>query len=73
MEVSGCYICNIRVISLWRRHKKQVNEDVSMDSVNGVCDGLKTLQLDEVKVTWIQDNAKERLMERTLLRMLTIV
>ena len=46
--------------------KKQVNEDVSMDSVNGVCDGLKTLQLDEVKVTWIQDNAKERLMERTL-------
>ena len=46
--------------------KKQVNEDVSMDNVNGVCDGLKTLQLDEVKVTWIQDNAKERLMERTL-------
>ncbi|WP_417189130.1 hypothetical protein [Bacteroides sp.] len=46
--------------------KKQVNEDISMDSVNGVCDGLKTLQLDEVKVTWIQDNAKERLMERTL-------
>lgn len=37
-----------------------------MDSVNVVCDGLKTLQLDEVKVTWIQDNAKERLMERTL-------
>ena len=35
MEVSGCYICNIRVISLWRRHKKQVNEDVSMDNVNG--------------------------------------
>lgn len=31
--------------------KKQVNEDVSMDSVNGVCNGLKTLQLDEVKVT----------------------
>ena len=46
--------------------KKQVNEDVSMDNVNGVCDGLKTLQLDEVKVTWIQDNAKERLMERML-------
>lgn len=46
--------------------KKQVNEDVSMDSVNGVCNGLKTLQLDEVKVTWIQDNAKKRLMERTL-------
>lgn len=46
--------------------KKQVNEDVSMDSVNVVCDGLKTLQLDEVKVTCIQDNAKKRLMERTL-------
>ena len=37
-----------------------------MDSVNGVCNGLKTLQLDEVKVIWIQDNAKKRLMERTL-------
>ena len=37
-----------------------------MDSTTMACDGLKTLQLDGVKVTWIQDNAKERLMERTL-------
>lgn len=37
-----------------------------MDSITMTCDGLKTLQLDGVKVTWIQDNAKERLMERTL-------
>lgn len=46
--------------------KKQTNEEASMDSTNMACDGLKTLQLDGVKVTWIQDNAKERLMERTL-------
>ena len=46
--------------------KKQTNEEVSMDSTTMACDGLKTLQLDGVKVTWIQDNAKERLMERTL-------
>lgn len=46
--------------------KKQTNEEASMDSTTMACDGLKTLQLDGVKVTWIQDNAKERLMERTL-------
>ena len=46
--------------------KKQTNEEVGMDSTTMACDGLKTLQLDGVKVTWIQDNAKERLMERTL-------
>lgn len=46
--------------------KKQTDKEVSMDSTNAACDGLKTLQLDGVKVTWIQDNAKERLMERTL-------
>ena len=46
--------------------KKQTNEEASMGSITMTCDGLKTLQLDGVKVTWIQDNAKERLMERTL-------
>jgi len=46
--------------------KKQTDKEVNMDSTNVACDGLKTLQLDGVKVTWIQDNAKERLMERTL-------
>lgn len=46
--------------------KKQTNEEASMDSTTMARDGLKTLQLDGVKVTWIQDNAKERLMERTL-------
>lgn len=46
--------------------KKQTNEEASMNSTTMACDGLKTLQLDGVKVTWIQDNAKERLMERTL-------
>lgn len=46
--------------------KKQTNEEVNMDSKNIACDGLKTLQLDDMKVTWIQDNAKERLMERSL-------
>lgn len=46
--------------------KKQIKEDTSMDSVNVADNGLKTLQLDGVKATWIQDNARERLMERTL-------
>ena len=46
--------------------KKHTNEEASMDSTTMTCDGLKTLQLDGVKVTWIQDNAKERLMESTL-------
>lgn len=46
--------------------KKQTNVEKSMDSVNVAFDGVKTLQLDEVKVTWIQDNAKEHLMPVTL-------
>lgn len=46
--------------------KKQINEDTSMDNVNVACDGTKAWQLHGVKATWIQDNARERLMERTL-------
>lgn len=46
--------------------KKQKNEEASMESEKAESKGLKTLQLDDVKVTWIGDNAKERLMERTL-------
>lgn len=46
--------------------KKQTNDENSMDSVNVVCNGVKTLQLDGVQVTWIQDNAKEHLMPPTL-------
>ena len=29
-------------------------------------EGVKTIETDGMKVTWIQDNAQERLMERTL-------
>lgn len=46
--------------------KKQTNEEKTMDSVNVACDGMKTLQLDGVQVTWIQDNAKEHLMPVSL-------
>lgn len=46
--------------------KKQTNDENSMDSVNVACNGVKTLQLDGVQVTWIQDNAKEHLMPPTL-------
>lgn len=46
--------------------KKQTNEEVSMDSTKVECDGLKTLQLDGLKVTWIQDNAGEHFMKREL-------
>ena len=48
------------------RTKKQTNEDVSMDSVGVTCSGVKTLQLEGVQVTWIQDNAGEHLMPRTI-------
>ena len=46
------------------RTKKQTNEDVSMDSVGVTCSGVKTLQLEGVQATWIQDNAGEHLMPR---------
>ena len=42
------------------RTKKQTNEDVSMDSVGVTCSGVKTLQLEGVQVTWIQDNVASR-------------
>lgn len=48
------------------RTKKQTNEDVSMDSVGVTCSGVKTLQLEGVQATWIQDNAGEHLMPRTI-------
>ena len=35
------------------------------NSVDGP-EGTKTLQTDGIRITWIQDNAKERLMERSL-------
>ena len=37
-----------------------------MDSVSVAVDGVKTLQLDGVQVSWIQDNAKEHFMPRTI-------
>lgn len=47
--------------------KKQTNEvDVSMDSVSVTSSGVKTLQLEGVQVTWIQDNAGKHLMPRTI-------
>lgn len=46
--------------------RKQVNEEVEMDSTNVVNDGMKTLLLDEVRVTWIQDNTGQHFMPRTL-------
>lgn len=46
--------------------KKQVNEDVKMDSTTVADNGVKTLQLDDVRATWIQDNAGEHFMPRAL-------
>lgn len=46
--------------------KKQTNEEVNMDSTAVASNGVKTLKLDGVQVTWIQDNAEERLMPRAL-------
>lgn len=46
--------------------KKQKSEESNMDSTNTVVEGVKTLQLDGVQVSWIQDNAKEHFMPRTI-------
>ena len=48
------------------RAKKQTNEKAGMNKTSVVIDKIKTLQLDGVQVTWIQDNAKERFMPRTI-------
>lgn len=48
------------------RAKKQTNEKAGMNKTSMVVDKIKTLQLDGVQVTWIQDNAKERFMPRTI-------
>lgn len=45
---------------------KQVTGEVNMNRMNNIGDGWKTLQIDSLRVTWIQDNADERLMARTL-------
>lgn len=46
--------------------KKQTNEEIIMDSTSIVIEGVNTLQLDGMRVTWIQDNAREHFMPRTL-------
>lgn len=46
--------------------QQQVNEEMVMDTTSIVIDGVKTLQLDGMQVTWIQDNAKEHFMPRAL-------
>lgn len=45
---------------------KQAKSDKMNDSVQVTDSGLKTIQLGDVEATWIQDNAEERLMPRTL-------
>ena len=46
--------------------KKQTKEKASPDNANVAIDRIKTLQLDGVQVTWIQDNAREHFMPRTV-------
>ena len=46
--------------------KKQTKEKASPDNANVAIDRIKTLQLDGVQVTWIQDNAGEHFMPRTV-------
>lgn len=49
-----------------RAEQKQVTAEKAMNQSNAVTEGLKTLQVGEVKITWIQDNAGEKLMPRGL-------
>lgn len=46
--------------------RKQTNVSPETDSVNDVNEGVKTLRLQNVIVTWIRDNDKEHFMARTL-------
>ena len=46
--------------------KKQIKEKASPDNTSVVIEHIKTLQLDGVQVTWIQDNAGEHFMPRTV-------
>ena len=66
MDVPGCCVSSIADGGLRQQDKEQTNEDVSMDSVGVTCSGVKTLQLEGVQATWIQDNAGEHLMPRTI-------
>lgn len=54
------------VASCGSNAKKQVKESVGMEDTSITTNGLKTLQLDSVRVTWIQDNAGEHLMPASL-------
>ena len=46
--------------------KKQTKEKASPDNANVAIDRIKTLQLNGIQVTWIQDNAGEHFMPRTV-------
>ncbi len=46
--------------------KKQTKEKASPDNTSVAIEHIKTLQLDGVQVTWIQDNAGEHFMPRTV-------
>ena len=46
--------------------KKATGNASRTDSATTELPGIKTLNLDGIKITWIQDNAEERLMPRTL-------
>lgn len=46
--------------------KKAAGEESAADSAATSIPGIETMLLNNVKVTWIQDNAEERLMPRTL-------
>lgn len=46
--------------------KKKTSNEVSMDTTKATVDGVKTLQLDGVQASWIQDNAQEHFMPRTI-------
>lgn len=50
MDVPGCCVSSIADGGCGSRTKKQTNEDVSMDSVGVTCSGVKTLQLEGVRV-----------------------
>lgn len=55
----------VPVCRLFRWKQKQVAENPDVNEMK-TDDGLKTLQVGDVNVTWIQDNAEDKLMPVSL-------
>lgn len=61
----GLTLCTFLCAGCSGGNKKQVAENPDVNEMK-TDDGLKTLQVSDVNVTWIQDNAEDKLMPVSL-------